>query len=348
MVLLLLFVAGCTATPSATPTPAPATTAPATGEPSAAPSDELKFDTMTRITFAGASIGGAGYTWTSGISQVLNEHVENLECTPEATGGPVANVGLISTHQSDIGQCTDCTGYEAYHGTGFFADKQSYPDIRGMFVAYPSGFQVFAIAGANDIKTMQDINGKICGYGPAGSTGDLFGHNVLRVLGITQKSDVYLPWSDTIGNLKDGMIDVCIDNGGFPHASRQELEATHEINFIRLTDEEIKKIQAEYPYYVNGTIPKGTYKDLTEDYETLFTWMDIICHKDADPDTVYMLVKAAYGVAEPFAAVSSLAKYLYPENITGCTIPMHTGAIRYFEEKNIKLADVNYPEEYKK
>jgi TRAP-type uncharacterized transport system substrate-binding protein len=76
--------------------------------------------------------------------------------------------------------------------------------------------------------------------------------------------------------------------------------------------------------------------------------MDIICHKDADPDTVYMLVKAAYGVAEPFAAVSSLAKYLYPENITGCTIPMHTGAIRYFEEKNIKLADVNYPEEYKK
>ena len=306
-------------------------------------SDQLGFDSTERVTFGTASIGGAAYTWGAAWSQVVSEYVPNLEVTPEATGGPVPNIGLINSKQSDIGLCTDTSAYEAFYGLETFAGTTN-PDIRNMFCAYPSAFQAFAIEGKG-IETMSDMSGKIVGFGPAGSSGDLVGHNVLRVLDIVPASDMLLAWSDLIGNLKDDMCNACVDMGGYPHASRQELEATHNIKFIQLTDEEMAKIQAAYPYYLPGTIPAGTYKNMTEDYQTVVTWNDIICHKDMDEEIVYQLTRAAFETAEKLSEVSSVAQFTIPENIKYCTIPLHPGAIRYYEEIGVELLDAHYPPE---
>lgn len=347
LAMILSLASACSGTGAA-----PASTAPATSESSApaeSPADtsgELKLDTYTRLTMGSASIGGALYNWGATIAPILGEHIKNLEITNEATNGPAANLGIVSTHQSDIGVITDSVAYQGFHGIGQF-ENEDYSNVRTMFVSYPSAVQVFTIPGTG-ITSVADLEGKSIGFGPAGSSGDIIGHDVLKSLGITPGKETYLSWSDTINNLKDGLIDACVDCGGFPHSSRQELEATHDIVWLTFTDDQINTVHDAFPYYLSGYIPKDTYKDLTEDYHTWMVWYDVCCADDMDPDLVYKIVKAAYESQDDLTQVSSLGQFLYPENISNSTIPLHVGAIRYFEEMGIELNDAQYPPEYTK
>ena len=306
----------------------------------------LEMVDRTRLNFGTASIGGVSYVFGSTLAQVYNNGVNNLEVSAEVTGGPVVNIGLLQSGQIDIGHVTDSTSYEAYHGIEW-AEGDSSPDIRGLFVTYPSAFQAFAIKDKG-IENFSDLNGKVIGYGPAGSSGDVVGHNIFKVLGIEPAQDQLLGWSDIIGNMKDDIIEGAVDLGGYPHNSRLELEATHPIQYLRLTDEEIAKIQEEYPYYLTGIVPAETYKHLEEDYKTLFVWNEVICNKDLSDDIAYMLTKAAFELQSQVSSAHAGGKTMLPENVSNITIPLHPGAIKYYEEEGIMLEDWHYPTDYVK
>lgn len=336
---MVLSLASCGGAATQSPSPS--------GEPSTAGTgSSMGLETYTRLTMSSASIGGALYTWGAAMGAILSEKIDNLELTNEASNGPASNIGLVSSDQTDIGVVTDSVAYEGYTGTGDY-EGQAYPNIRGMFVAYPSALQIFTVKGSG-ITTLEDLQGARIGFGPSGSSGDLIGHNILRVLGIEASAETYLGWTDTIDNLKDGLIDVCVDVGGYPHSSRQELEATNEVVYIELTEEQLAAVNAEYSYYKIGDIPQDTYKYLTDDYTTLMMWYDVICTDEMDADIVYTITKAAYDNAEELGAVSSLAKFLYPENLEYCSLPLHPGAIRYYEEAGVEIPEGLYPPGYSK
>lgn len=301
---------------------------------------------FTRLTMCSASIGGALYNWGANMGSILTENVENLELTNEASNGPAANLGLVCTGQTDIGVMTDSIAYEAYNGTGDYEGQaDTYNNLRTMFVGYPSALQIFTIEGTG-IESVEDLAGKRVGYGPSGSSGDLIGGKVLDALGIVPAEKSYLDWTNTISNLKDGLIDACVDVGGFPHASRQELEATHDIVWLELSDEQIAEVNEKFPVYKPGPIPADTYKDLTDDYNTVMIWYDVCCTTALDANTVYTITKAAYDSADDLSQVSSLGQFLYPENLEYCSVPLHVGAIQYFEEVGVEIPDSLYPPEY--
>lgn len=333
------------ATQAAAPAAAPAETkaeAPAeTKAEEAAASEELALKDFTRLTMSSASIGGALYTWGAAFGSTINEHVKNLELTNEASNGPAANLGLVSSGQTDLGCVTDSVCYEGYTGTGDYEGKP-YPNIRGMFVSYPSGLQIFTIKGSG-IEKIEDLDGARIGFGPSGSSGDLIGHRILDVLGIKAGSETFLGWTDTIDNLKDGLIDVCVDVGGYPHSSRQELEATNEVVYLELSAEQLAAVAEAYPYYKQGTIPQDTYKYLTEDYDTVLIWYDVICQDTMDEELVYTLTKAAFAIVPDLVEINSVSKYMDPNNLPFCSIPLHKGAARYYEEMGIEIPDAIKP-----
>ena len=335
---------GGSAAPATTAAPAATTAAaaaPAAAETTAAAAEAASTDAkpalkeFTRLTLSSASIGGALYTWGAAMGSVLSENVENLELTNEASNGPAANLGLVSSGQTDIGVVTDSVAYEALHGTGAYEGKPI-TNISTMFVGYPSALQIFTTK-ESGITTVEDLQGKRIGFGPSGSSGDLIGHDILGVLGISAGQETFLGWTDTIDNLKDGLIDACVDVGGFPHASRQELEATNEVVYIELSDDQLKQVNEKFPYYKIGQIPQETYKYLTKDYNTVQIWYDVLCAPDMDEDTVYNIVKGAYGSVDSLAQVSSLAQFLYPENLEFCSVPLHKGAVKFYQEAGVEI-----------
>lgn len=308
--------------------------------------DAAKPEAKTRISLGTASVGGVYYVYGAGLAQVLTKHVPNLEIAAEVTGGPVVNIGLIQTGKVQMGLSTDSTSSEAYNGKDWAAGKK-YDKIRAVAPMYPSGLQIFAIKGKGFTKIL-DYNKKIVGLGPAGGTVDVVGRNIMRVLGVTPSKIQNLGWSDTVGNMKDLLIQGAMDVGGFPHPSRQELEATHDIEWIELSAEDKKKVQSEYPSYLDGVIPAGTYKTMTKDYNTIFIWNEVICDKDMSEDLVYEITKAILENNAELKQSHSSAKDTLAENVTKITVPLHPGAIKYYLEKGIKLTDNQYPPEYKK
>lgn len=300
----------------------------------------------SKISLGTASVGGVYYVYGAGLAQILTKHVPNLEVAAEVTGGPVVNIGLIQSGEIQLGLSTDSTSSEAYNGKDW-ANGKKYDQIRAVLPMYPSGLQMFAIKGQG-LTSIQSFEGKIVGLGPAGGTVDVVGRNILNVLGIKPSKIQNLGWSDTIGNMKDQLIKGAMDVGGFPHPSRQELEATHDIEWIELSDADKKKVQADYPYYLDGVIPAGTYKSMTKDYNTMFIWNELICNKDMSEEMVYNITKAVLENNAELKLAHSSAKDTLAENVSKITIPLHPGAIKYYLEKGFKLSNEQYPPEYTK
>ena len=299
-----------------------------------------------RISLGSASVGGVYYVYGAGLAQVLTEHVDYLEVSSEVTGGAAVNVGLVDSGEVQIGLATDNTACDGLNGVGW-AEGTKYENIRAIAPMYPTFLEIYAIEG-NGVNDIYDFNGKVYCAGTAGSSGDVVSETIMKVLGIAPKEKQYMSWSDAVGQMKDGLIDCGLDLAGSPHNARLELETTHHINWIELSQADRDKLKAEGSYFKDGVIKAGTYKDMKEDYQTLMVYNDIIVNKDLDDDLVYDMLTALYDAHDEMVTAHATAKDTLAENIVNVALPLHPGAIRYYEEHGIQLNPEQYPPEYQK
>jgi uncharacterized protein len=144
--------------------------------------------------------------------------------------------------------------------------------------------------------------------------------------------------SDMAANLQDGLIDVFAFCAGIPIASFSELETTNQVRFFTFTPAEIKKLKSAMPELSDSTIPKGTYKQLTEDHKTVGVFNFAIAHKDLPEDLVYNIVKAVLENNAQMVKGHAAAKETVIDNWDRNTfLPFHPGAVRYFKEKGIRI-----------
>ncbi len=299
-----------------------------------------------RIALGTASVGGIYYVYGAGLAQILSANVPGLEVSAEVTGGAAVNVGLVDAGEVQLGLATDSTAVDAYNGVGW-ANGEKFENIRAIAPMYPTFLEIYAIKG-NGITSIHDFNGKVYCAGTAGSSGDVVSEVIMSSLGVKPARKQHMSWTDAIGNMKDGLIDAGLDLAGSPHNARKELETTHEIEWIVLSPEDRAKLKQAGPYFSDGFIKAGVYKHITEDYPTLMVYNDIIANKDLDPDLVYNILVALYDNHDDMVIAHATAKDTLAENIVNVSLPLHPGAIRYYEEKGIALKPSQYPPEYVK
>lgn len=298
------------------------------------------------ISLGAGPVGGVYYMYGSGLAQIITDFMEGVECTAEQTGGSAVNVAMVDSGEIMVGMSTDSTANDGMNGIGW-ADGVKYPNVRGAVIMYPSALEIFALA-SSDIKSIEDFEGKIVTCGTSGGSGDTMSAALFEVLNIKPKQKQFMGWSDAVGNIKDGLIDAGLDLGGFPHASRQELSATHDVRWIELTEDQKNLMKESYSYYKDGVEPAGTYSTMTEDYHTLFVWNDVMVNVDCDADFVYNLCKTIYDHNAELVGYHSAGAYTLAKNVNNMSIPLHVGAIRYYEELGIEIDPALYPPEYKK
>jgi TRAP transporter TAXI family solute receptor len=125
---------------------------------------------------------------------------------------------------------------------------------------------------------------------------------------------------------------------GLPWVTITEVETTHDVNAYGVPDDVCDKFIAKYPYFAKGFMPKGTYKsNKDKDLETLTLWNFMVVHKDTPDDFVYEVVKNTFENVDMLIAAHKSAEEVKPENIVYSPVPLHPGAIKYYEEKGIKL-----------
>ena len=289
------------------------------------------------LTLGTASVGGTFFVYGQVWASLVNEKL-GTQISTQQTQGPNQNIILTDSRQLDLGMTTMGVALQAWNGQGAWTQGKKFQNIRAMFPMYDTPFHFVALK-KSGIDAVKEINGKRAGVGPRAGTCGTYFPMMFKTLGInaTVRNGQA---SDMAANLQDGLIDVFPFCAGIPIAAYSELETTNDVTFFTFTADEIKKLKAAMPELSDSTIPKGTYKNLTEDHKTVGVYNFAIAHKDLPEDLVYGIVKTVLENNEQMVKGHAAAKETLLKNWDRNTfLPFHPGAVRYYKEKGISIPE---------
>lgn len=299
-----------------------------------------------RYSVGGGSAGGNFYIVGGGVATVVNNLLPDyFVMTAEETGGGTANLTMLQNGDVEFGvTMTSCID-EAMNGTAEWTNGKPLDKIRGMLPLYPSYLTIYALKSSN-LNTLQDLNGKIVGFGSKGAAMDSVYREAFPAMGVNPKDIFNDGHSATATAVGDGQVDAALLYSLPPFAAITELEATKELTFIGLTEEEQNYLTSTYSFMKAGNMPAGSYQGVTEDLPVVIEWNVLCTSSDVPEDYVYLITKTLMENNPPLVEVYKGLTNVTPENTLNFNCPLHAGVVRYLEEVGIEVPQELIPAEY--
>lgn len=295
-----------------------------------------KKDWPQRMTFATGPTGGFGYTmgapWAATVGAALGVPV-----SPESTSGIPTNVQMIQEKKAEAAVGTSDVVVMGWRGEDYAKGKKL-QDVRTMMMFVPFVFQMYTPADSG-INSLQDLNGKVVNPSRAGSQTDVVFRAMVKTFGLKPKQITNLSPAQANDLMADGRVDVAIGAGGVPHPAASQYEARSAIRLVGLTAEEVEKFLSDNPQLSRMVVPAGSFKGQEQDIITVGSYTMFITHKDLPDSLVYAMVKATFDSKADLANAYKAYEKLDAKSILESPIPVHPGAIKYFEEQGIAIPD---------
>lgn len=288
------------------------------------------------LTIGTGSPGGVYYPLGGGMAVVIEKTLPNVQCAAESTGASVENSRLVGSDDTDMGMVMGSVAYRAMKGNEPF--EREYPLVT-LFQMYPAP-QHLVTTRQSGIKSLADLKGKKIAIDVPGSGCSIMAQAILSEFGYDLKRDVQLAdltQSESVQALKDGIVDAAFFNFAYPASAILDLASTRDIILIPLDKAFVDRLLSKHPYYVAVTIPKGTYPNM--DYDVLCAGDSnlMVVNKNMPNDLAYNIVKVIFENANtgPYALtnIHPIAQQLTVQNAVVSPIPVHPGALKYFQEK---------------
>ena len=293
------------------------------------------------ITIGTAGTAGALYPMGVAMAQTITDHVEGMTATGEATAASIQNLRDLHEGNSELGISQSEVAYYAYNGQMDY-EGNAFTDIRALYSTIYNYLQVF-VAADSDINSIADLKGKTVSMGSAGSGGEMAARALLSAYGLdyTTVKAQFMGESDGASALKDGKIDAMIAT--HPLASAALTEPTTSMNVKMIEIPAGDKFYEVYPLYTPYTVPAGTYNNVDVEVTTPRSRI-IMCtstESGLSDDDIYNIVKAVWENRDEWAgcAKSVETQTVLETALEEIAIPLHPGAIRYFEEIGMQVPD---------
>ncbi|AZQ66999.1 TAXI family TRAP transporter solute-binding subunit [Silicimonas algicola] len=293
-----------------------------------------------QLSIATGGTGGVYYPMGGGLAEVINNHVEGYSATAEVTGASVENMGLIATGDADLALALADTVAQSYTGTGRF-EGQQLPMVRGLASMYANMIQIVALEGSG-ITSLEDLKGKRVSVGAPGSGTEVNAEAILTANGISYDDidEQRLNFNETADALANGDIDAGFWSVGAPTSSILNLSTTNDIVLLALSDDEIAKAREADATFAETTLPGGSYTGVDEDITVLGIPNVLVVSSEMSDDLAYSITKAMFENVTDLQAVHPAANETTPEfTMTATPVPLHPGAIRYYEEAGVTVPD---------
>jgi hypothetical protein len=293
------------------------------------------------ISIGTGGTGGVYYPMGGGLANILSKSVPGMQATAEVTGGSVDNLKLIGMGKSEVGFSMADAALDAYMGQDKF--KGGKVAVRTLMVLYPNRMHVVTIESTR-IKKMSELKGKHVSTGSPGSATEVMAFRVVEASGIDWDKDLKrerLGVAESVNAIKDGKIDAFFWVGGIPTAAVTDLGATPGTK-IQMIDhaEVVDAMNRKYgPLYVQDVIPAKSYPGQDAPNQVATVWNILVAPEKMSDQVAYNILKTIFDKKAEMVAVHKEAlnfDYRYQTN-DASPIPFHSGAIKYFAEKGIKL-----------
>ena len=282
------------------------------------------------ITLATGGTSGTYYAVGGVLKTVLDSKLTLSTLNVESTGASVANVNMITDGEAQMAILqSDVINY-AHEGTNSFDGA---PETNALWVAgiYNETVQILAKPGIN---TVSDLKGKTICVGDVGSGTEINAWQVLSAAGLT-KDDVNAvngSFQDGVDQLKDGKIDAAFTVAGAPTTAIVDYATTNQLNLVSLSEDELAKVLAEYPFLVQDNLPAGTYTGQDAEVCCVAVQAALVADESLSEDVVYEMTKAIYENQADLTAGHAKWGLLSLETALENTAPMHPGAEKYYKE----------------
>lgn len=293
-----------------------------------------------QLSIATGGTGGVYYPIGGGFAEMINNHIEGAQATAEVTGASVENMGLIMRGDADLALVLADTAYQAYTGTDDFEGRQI-ENTRALASVYPNAVQLVTLA-ESDIESIADLAGKRVSVGAPGSGTELNARALLEANGISYEdfTPQRLNFNETADAIRDGDIDAGFWSVGPPTSSILNLAATRDIRLIGLSDEEVANAQEEEAVFAPYELAAGMYDGMDEAVQTIGIPNVLVVNADMDEELAYQLTQLLFENTDELIAVHPAANDTTVEfTMESTPVPLHPGAIRYFEEVGAEIPD---------
>lgn len=288
----------------------------------------------TNLILATGGTTGTYYPLGGAMAQIFNTNIDNMNVTAQATGASIENCRLLGDNEAELAILQNDVLDYAYYGTESF-DGEKIDNLRAIATLYPEIIQIVATPGLSEVS---DLNGKKVSVGAPGSGTEANARQILEATGLTydDMSVSYLSFAESADAYKDKHIDAFFITSGIPNASIQDITAQNDIELVSLPDDVIDTLIEKYPFYVEYTIPAGTYNGQDADVKTVAILATFVTNSEASEDMIYDITKVLFEKQPELASAHAKGAELDIEKATnGISIPLHPGAEKYYKEQGI-------------
>jgi TRAP transporter TAXI family solute receptor len=292
------------------------------------------------------STGGTYFALGGAIGTTWNKHLAGkVQVTTQPSGASVENLKRIGKGEAHLGLVMNNIADQAWKGEGdSFKDTKAITNFRAIGVVYPEVYQGF-VAADSPVNSIADLKGKRVAVGPVGSGTAVISKDIFTEYGLRfgDFKPEYAGFGDAASKFKDGHIDANFGVLSVPAAAIQDVATARKIKLIEIKGAEFDKLRAKYPFFSQYAIPAGTYGN-DKDILTINMQAALYCKADLKDDLVYELTKVFYEKADEIGTAHAAGKYIQLQKaLDGITTPLHPGAVKYFQEKGLKIPDAILP-----
>jgi TRAP transporter TAXI family solute receptor len=306
----------------------------------------------TRLILATATTGGTYYPVGVGIATLTTSRLEKsrgILMTAISSAGSGENLQLLRAREADLAIIQSLFGAMARQGRGRYADDpQTF--LRSVCVLWDNveHFTVHAkFADNGDMNDMRNLRGRNLSIGRRGSGTEMSGRVILEALGFDPRKDFrlkYLGYTSSAQALQNGRVaGMNIPAGPPASAVTQAIAAlgAEDVRILEFSDEQLGAVNLRYPVWRRAVIKAGTYPGQASDIRTISQPNLLVVHQDVDAEVVYNLVKNLYANLDELHKIHQATASMSLENaIQGLSLPLHPGALRFFEERGFDIPQV--------
>lgn len=301
---------------------------------------------------ATATTGGTYYPVGVALATLVKVKLQpsdGINMSAINSAGSGENVALMRDDEAQFGIIQGLFGAYAREGTGPVEGSGPQENMRSITMLWPNVEHFLVMSEYVDTGTISDIanlKGETVAFGRQNS--GTIGSNrvILGNLGIDMDEEydlAYMGYNPAVEGMQNGSIEAMSVPAGPPVSAVTTAFANigDDLAVLEFTDEQMAQANGDFgSLWTRYVIPAGTYPGQEEDIDTIAQPNFLAVNADVPEETVYKITKTIYENLPFLQSIHPATNAMSLDSaIAGLPVPLHPGAVRYYEEQGMEIPE---------
>ena len=294
-----------------------------------------------------ATTGGTYYPVGVALATITKAQLydtEGITLAAISSAGSLENIKLMRDNQAQFAILQGIFVPWAWNGDGPISEPQ--PWLRSISALWQNTDHFVLrkdLATTGTISDIAALNGERFVIGARNSGAERSGSHILDALGIDFRNTTslaYMGYGATANAIQDGTIVGMNVPAGVPVTAitRAFAMVGEDLTLLEFSDEQLDKVNAQYPLWSRYEIPGNTYPNLPDTVQTIAHPNVLAVRADISDEAVYQITKSIFENLAALHEIHKATREVTLENaLTGLGAPLHPGAVRFYREKGIDI-----------